>query len=287
MPDEFELEFGSREAANELRDDLGDFLAGEPDQRTKTVEISAEAPEPVLEQATGQAALTREERSTGMPGLDLTPGEKRSIDFSEISPVEARHMKAEAAEKGVGDFRAAMDSTLTVGESEEIFERAARETSGGRDARESIQSRQAEAFKQSESEIMEHARKGVKAGSKQAEQELRRRGVSESEIARLKRQPAGRIDERTKVLFPDVGEISPGEWSTAKRSHEHRRVQAQNSDEGKSAQRVVADVDTWRNNKQSFDFPGVDTPVGVSNWLDDDRAAEFESVTDELWPWQR
>lgn len=282
----FEIEFGSRGAANEVRGEFEEHIAGEPDRRTKTVAIEEGAPEQVMEQATGKAAVTREERSTGLPGVELTETEKKRIDFTKVSAVEARQAKAKAVEKGVGDFVSFFDQEATVGEHEEIFEQAARESSGGRDARRSVQERHAEAHKASESEMLKHARKGVKHGSKKAERELRRRGVSEEEIRRLKRQPAGRLDRRTKVLFPDVGEISPQEWAEAKRSHEHRRVEAQRSDENKRAQRVVADVDEWKEAPGKRDFPGVDTQRSVSSWLDDEQAEEFTELTDELWKWQ-
>lgn len=286
MPDPIELDFGARDVANEVRDDLEDFVAGTPDRRTTTVELKPETPDPVLEMATGRAAVTREERATGVGGVGLTKGEKSRIDFTEVSPVAARQAKGKAAEKGVGDFVGAFDPTLSVEENEEIFEQASRETSGGRDAQPSVQERQAKAFKSSESNIMEHARKGVRHGSKQAEEELRRRGVDEAEIRQLKRGSAGVLDRRTKVLFPDVGEVTPAEWAAAKRSHEHRRVEAQRSDESKSADTVVSDFDKWRKNRERFDFPGVDTQRSVRSYLEPEKADEFSELTSDLWKWQ-
>lgn len=287
MPDEFRLEFGSQMAANEAREEFEDYLAGEPDRRTKTAVFESDVPEFVEEQATGRAAVTREERATDMPGVALSDVEKEEIDFSEVSPVEARQAKAKAAEQGVGDFLGAFDPTLTVSENKEIFEQAARETSGGRDARRSVEERQASAFKRSESEMMEHAREGVRHGSKQAEQELRRRGVSESEIQQLKQAPAGGLSPRTEVLFPDVGEVTPQEWATAKRSHEHRRVEAQNADEGREAQTLTTDVEKWRQNKNTMDFPGVDSKSGVGEYLEGAERDEFADLTQDLWTWQR
>lgn len=286
MADPYRIEFGAREEAERARSEFEDYLSGEPDRRTKSVEFEADAPERVFEQAMGRAAETKVERETGLPGVDLSEQEKKKIDYSEVNPIKARHAKATALEKGVTDFTSFFDPTLSLSEHEEVFEQASRETSRRVDKQESPEERFASAFKTSERDIVKHAKKGVKHGSKQAERELRQRGFSEAEIQRLKSQPAGRLDRRTEVLFPDVGKTTPQAWADTKRSHEHRRVEAQNADEGKRAQTLTTDYEEWRRNKNTMDYPGIDTPSSTDKWLDEDVQDEFNDLTRDLWTWQ-
>jgi len=285
MPDAFTFEFGAREEANRIRDEFEDFMTPDQDRRTKTVSVAEDAPMPAVEQMVGRATETKAERETGLPGVELTKSEKRNIDFSDVNPLEARHAKAKALEAGVSDFTSYFDPTLTVEEHEQVFERASREGESVRDTSRSIDERFSQAYTSYEGGIVEHAKEGVKHGSQQAAQELRQRGWGESQIQSLKSQPAGALHPQTEVLFPDVGTTTPQQWATAKRSHEHRRVNAQNADEGKSAQTLTTDVEEWRDNSNKFDFPGVDTPRSTSSWLDEDMTPEFGELTHDLWTW--
>ncbi|WP_228370978.1 hypothetical protein [Natrinema sp. J7-2] len=76
------IEFGSKAAADQFRDEYADHLCSNDDRRLKTVAISSDAPDHVLETATIEAAAGRSERGGRGGQAELTDHERESIDFS-------------------------------------------------------------------------------------------------------------------------------------------------------------------------------------------------------------
>lgn len=102
----------------------------------------------------------------------------------------------------------------------------------------------------------------------------------------------GRVSKNREALSPgstvvlSTGhKVTPREWATAKRSHEHRRRRSQYVDEGRQAP-VTTDVDKWRRHPDRYDYPGVDTRRPVSEYLQEEDREEFRSLTHRLWTWQ-
>lgn len=77
------IEFGSKAAADSFREEDEDHLCSDDDRRFKTVAISSDAPEWVLEEATIEAAAGRNERGSRGGQVELTDHERDSSDPNE------------------------------------------------------------------------------------------------------------------------------------------------------------------------------------------------------------
>jgi hypothetical protein len=129
MPD---FEFGTRDDANAFREEYEEHLCPHDDRRRKTVTLVSDAPDRVVEQATVQAASSRDEQGSrgGQPPLD--DHERDRIDFESTNVLHARSVNGIAREAGVDDWLAYYDPTLTVDEHREVMEEAARDETGKR-----------------------------------------------------------------------------------------------------------------------------------------------------------
>lgn len=126
------IEFGSKAAADSFREEHESYLCSEDDRRLLTVAISSSAPEWVLEDATIEAAAGRDERGSRGGQVDLTDHERESIDFSRTSVLHARSVKGIMLDRGVDDWLAYYDHTLSVDEHREVADRAVRDEHGDR-----------------------------------------------------------------------------------------------------------------------------------------------------------
>jgi hypothetical protein len=130
-----QIEFGSKEAADQFRDDQQEYLCPiDDDKRQKTVAVVSDAPDHVVERAEIEAASGRSERSGDGGQVALTDHERNEIDFSEerASVPHARSVKGIARSEGVDDWLAYYDTSLTVDEHRDVMERAAQEGGGRR-----------------------------------------------------------------------------------------------------------------------------------------------------------
>jgi len=75
---------------------------------------------------------------------------------------------------------------------------------------------------------------------------------------------------QTDVTAAGEFEIPATEFQNATDAHEARPQINQRRDEGRRA-RVTTDFNKWRTDKDSFDFPGVDTPSGNPDAQKKDR----------------
>jgi hypothetical protein len=134
------VEFATKQAADAFREEHEEYLCSNDDRRLKTVAISSDAPDQLLEEAAIEAAVTRAERD-GAGQLSLDDHERDAIDFSEgkANVPWARSVKAIMRAEGVDDWLAYADPTLTVDEHREVAKRAARDEKGDRlDAEDSV-----------------------------------------------------------------------------------------------------------------------------------------------------
>ncbi len=284
-----EIEFASIDEARDVRDEFGSLLAEEDNWRKKTVSLAEsagmEAEDLAMRAADGMADL---ETGYNPADVGLTAHEKRRLDFSKVSAVEAKAAKAAARDAGVDDFISHYDPDLTVDENRTLFGQAAREERGRRmDQQRSNTSRLADAYREEQRGIEKHAIEGVKRGSAAAKSELREMGWSPGEIREIVStgQVRAALTPGSTVRLTNGMKVTPRRWAKAKRSHEHRRVNAQNADESRQAP-VTTDYDKWHRDPDRYDYPGVDTRRPVDSYLDSEDRDEFTSLTRRLWTWQ-
>jgi hypothetical protein len=156
-----EIEFGTREAANDARDLVEDqYLTGRYDRRYATIEVVDDTPEGLLEELEDLAATSRAEQEGGAGQADLTDGERRRFDFSRegINIPKLRSIKAIMLDAGVSDWTAHVDPTLRVQEHYDVAETAVQEGGGERlDAEDSDDEIRARHRRQAEGAKCDHA----------------------------------------------------------------------------------------------------------------------------------
>ncbi|WBE14021.1 structural protein VP2 [Saline Natrinema sp. J7-1 virus 1] len=134
------FEFATKKAADLFREENEEYLCSDDDRRLKTVALSSDTPERVLEEAAIETAATRAERD-GTSQQPLEEDERDAIDFSKgrASVPWARSIKAIMRAEGVDDWLAYVDPTLSVDEHREVAKRAAHDEQGDRlDAEDSV-----------------------------------------------------------------------------------------------------------------------------------------------------
>lgn len=186
------VEFGDRESANAVRDEIPDeHLAETDDRRTKTIELSPEATRATKTRVTGGAADSRAHLADQHGQADLTDAEKRRLDFTRTNVMHARSAKAILQGEGVDDWTAHYDPELTVDEHRGVAERARRDENGQRmdhEEREGAQAkRHADAYNKAQSQLEKRAREACEEGHDEACDELRDLGWSNEEIEQLER----------------------------------------------------------------------------------------------------
>jgi len=133
------IEFGSRDAANNIRNDsqFRGFLADSDDARTATVVLKDATPQPAVDEIVGAAADSKSHEANKAGQVDLTRRERNQIDFSRsgMNVPKARSIKAIAQQEGVSDWIHRADFTLSVDENRRILKRGKREGGGQRGGR--------------------------------------------------------------------------------------------------------------------------------------------------------
>lgn len=202
------VEFGSRSAANEARDQYADHLCPDDDRRLTEVRFKSDTPEEVLDQARQQALDARGEGEEGTGQAPLTDHEREQIDFSKgrANTMWARSIKGIAAEKGVDDWTAYVDPTLTVDEHREVMDRAAQEGGGRRrDDPETGVEKAGRAARTAQSEQCDHARDHCKHGDPDACEFLQDRcGFDDQEVESILGDDAeipGRVEGARSQLW--------------------------------------------------------------------------------------
>ena len=163
------IEYGTKAAADQAREEYGEFLCSEDDRRLKTVAFSSDTPESVIETERREAEMGHGERSDGAGQVPLSDHEREQIDFSagRANIAHARSVKGIASDEGVEDWLAYYDSSLTVDEHREVMDSASRE-SGRRSDTDDAADRAAEAAKAAASEECDHARGHCRHGDPDA-----------------------------------------------------------------------------------------------------------------------
>jgi hypothetical protein len=82
-------------------------------------------------------------------------------------------------------------------------------------------------------------------------------------------ESASYLDDDSAVDAGDFN-ITSSDFSAAKEAHESRAEINQKRDEERRA-RITTDFDKWKNDKDSFDFPGIDTPSARPEAQEKDR----------------
>jgi hypothetical protein len=249
------IEFGDLESARQIRQSgrFTEYLSPEDDGRKKVVKIRSDMPPALRQRLEGEAADSRKFRAFEFGQEPLTRQEKQDIDFNQTDIFTARSAKAVAVARGVDDFTAFFDPTLTVSENKQIFEDVRRNSRGGgqrggrdfNDSREQDRRAGRGSNRAKESRV-DNAKEFAFAGDREAQEFL-------TEEAQFGDVFDLRITE-TSTGFRGSGE----DFDRVLDTHESRSERAQTIDEKHSAP-TTRNPFEWVNNTNRLDFPGVDT----------------------------
>jgi hypothetical protein len=159
-----EVDFGSRDAANDIRDEFESALTGRYDRRHKTVEVVDSARDDIKQEIELAAADSRAGESQTFGQTPLTDGEKEKIDFSKdgANVFHARRAKSILQGKhGISDWISYYDPQVASDGFDSIAERAKRGgASGGkrRDPDHDPVEKAAEHARSAQSSRCDHAR---------------------------------------------------------------------------------------------------------------------------------
>jgi hypothetical protein len=107
-------------SARAIREKYRDLLADSDDARTTVVHVTSWALDHWVDDMRRIAAEDRDANET-YGQARLTRHERSRLDFSETNLFHARSCKAIAVERGVGDWLAYYDPTLTVDEHRDVY----------------------------------------------------------------------------------------------------------------------------------------------------------------------
>ncbi len=254
------IEFGSREAANKIRDTakFRGFLADSDDRRTATVVLKEGTPEPALNEITGEAADSKRHEADKAGQASLTDSERERIDFSRegMNVPKARSIKGVAQNEGVDDWMHESDFTLSVDENRSILKEAKQSGGGQRGGRDldsdaEVSQRLAAAHHQRQQQETDRAKQFALVDTdKEAQEFLRGDSVGDTFDIEYTRE-----DGRLRGQGED--------FSRLEERHESRSERAQTMDEKRSAQ-ITRDPIKWANNPGKYDYP-ASTPFNPKN----------------------
>jgi len=222
------IEFGTKQAADSIRDEYDDHLCSDDDRRLKEVVFSSDTPDHVLDQARNHALDSLGEQEEGSGQAPLSEHERGEIDFSKAraSVPHARSVKGIAADEGVSDWLAHYDPTLTVDEHREVMERAGHEGGGRRrEDTETATEKAGRAARRTQDEGCDHARDHCENGDPEACEFLTDAcGYAEDEVSHLLDDTrAAETTEQQELVrvgggdFPEM-EVTPEQAGALSRS---------------------------------------------------------------------
>jgi hypothetical protein len=189
----------------------------------RTVTFASSAPDWLIEQAELEAMETRGEREASTGQVGLTDHERDEIDFSKdrASVPHARAVKAIARDKGVDDWLAYYDPTITVEEHYGTMERARSEGGGRRlDAgEERMAERRRDASRAAQSSQCDHARGHCEHGDPEACEFLRDAcDYSGEEIEEILAEDQDDVDEGEREIEGKAAGAMQRAWNGYKAS---------------------------------------------------------------------
>lgn len=128
-----EIEFGSKAAADDYREEHPDAICSEDDARLKTVRFSSDADERVIEAARNDAMESRNVDKRGVGQMALEPDELEAIDWTEegANVPKARSVKALVHSHNTSEpFVRVFEPHLTVDEHHDKVRRLEQVTGG-------------------------------------------------------------------------------------------------------------------------------------------------------------
>lgn len=178
------VEFPTKSGADAIREEYPDALCPDDDRRLKKVQFRSDAPESVVEAAQLAAEDERGDRAAGSGQVTVTEAERDQINFSETTVPHARAVKALALDRGVSNWLDYYDTTLTVDEHRNVYDRAAGDKR--LDADRGAVEKAGEAARHAEGEQCDHAEGHCKHGEPEACEFLTDRcGFSDDQVSRI------------------------------------------------------------------------------------------------------
>jgi len=256
------IEFGSREAANEMRDRVGQYLSRTDDRREATVRLKSSTPDNIMERVKEASFKSREQRAKGAGKAKLSDKEQKSLKrqhdtFSwQQHGFEAMSAKAALQSEGVTEWQ----DYYEPGEGVESALAKVREAKSG-----AQQSRASIGVGGVRSDTDEQRNTGRR--SRQAERASAERVKSAKAPAILDDDTDAREFLQEEMAFGndpfDVSvkgrrEATGRDVELVEERHQQRSERAQFVDETEAAPASSNPLE-WSAHPDQYDFPGVDT----------------------------
>lgn len=263
------ITFGSRQAANQFRERVGEYLTPSDDRRSTTVELQRDTPERIIDRAQSAAYETQSPQREGATQADLSKAERESLSRQHRTfnwaqhGFEAMYVKGAMQARGVDtwqDFYEPGEGVASAlsklqrkkGQAGRTGQRASlgiesmrtdreEEAGGGRRRRQSEQVRARQTDSAKSPAIMQ--------GDRDAQGALREAERFEDGVWDISFRDTD-DDGRPEPSGPD--------FRLLEERHEQRSAVAQRTDEAKAAPKT-RDPIAWANAPNELDFPGIDT----------------------------
>lgn len=264
-----QVEFGQRQVANSVRERLDGFLADDDSRRSKTVELKDAVPDDLVQRVQEEAADSRQAEADKAGQAELSDRERKQIDFSRdgVNVPFARSVKGIADNEGVTDWLQYADLELSVDENRRVLKGASNEERGRSGLGKSSEKRniaKAADNKQKRRQQAEGAKQPAFEGDANAADFLRDEQRFEDDLFDI-------------TLRSDAGPTGR-DYERLEQAHENRSEQAKRIDERRSAE-VTRDPLQWSQNKDKYDYPGIDTVEPVE--LHAERSRKAQRVDEE------
>jgi hypothetical protein len=198
-----EISFGRKDVADKYREEFPDSICSDDDARLKTVTFASSAPDWLIKQAGLEAMESRGEDAAGAGQVGLTDHERDEIDFSKdrASVPHARAVKAIAHDKGVDDWLAYYDPTITVEEHYGVMKQARSEGGGRRMDENRTAERRRDAARTAQDSQCDHTRGHCEHGEPAACEFLRNAcDYTEEEIEEILVEDQDNADEGEREI---------------------------------------------------------------------------------------
>lgn len=262
-----QIEFGSRAAANEVRDNLEEYRARTDDRRSKTVHLQASTPDNVLKRLKERAFTSqRSDMGTGGAMQELTDDEQRQLKqvhdrFSwSDHGFEAMQVKGTLKARGVTDWT----NYYEPGEGSQSALAKLEQAKKDQQQTRAPTAVEADYTDMEEMTGMDDIRRQAERGRRQQADRAKEPAIVDTDA------DAQEFLREEQLLGNDPFDLSfntsgAGETVAGRDAELMEQRNADRSAHARlmddlSAAEVTRDPIKWANNPDEYDFPGIDTP---------------------------
>lgn len=254
------IDFGSRNEANEFRDRIDEYRASSDDKRTTSLELKSSTPDRIVERLETEAFATQKADSQTRGMTQLSGQERQSLsrqhdtfDWQSYG-FEAMRAKGALEEKGATEWQDYYEPGEGVGGALQNL-RGTKQRAASSGASIGVGGDYTDEEEQSGLRRRQRQAEQAQAGQVRSAKTPAFRGDDEA-IGFLEEEQ--RFDDDLFDISFRGGQPSGRDYEELQDAHEARSRQAQTVDERRSAEQTTDPLE-WAANKDTMDFPGIDT----------------------------